>query len=347
MRKFKIQNKIINDKSDCFLIAEIGNNHKGSIKIAKKMFKIAKDSGADAVKLQTRNNKALFTKKMYNSVYNSLNSYGETYGKHRDFLELNKKEYIELKKIAEDLGLIFFSTPFDFKSVDFLEEVNTPLYKIGSGDLTNIPLMEYINSTKKPIIVSTGGGNLNDVIRAQNTLKRNNNLAILQCTSMYPCPSENLNINVIETYRKKFKKNVIGLSDHLSGISSSVIAYALGARIIEKHFTLDRTWKGTDHAFSLEPAGFKKLSNYLKEAKKALGSHSKKILKDEKNAIYKMGKKLVAAKNLKKGTILRIKDIAIKAPNDGVPPYNLKKFLGKKLKKDLKEDENIKFSHIN
>ena len=346
MRKFVIKNKIITDNSDCFVIAEIGNNHKGDIKIAKKMFLAAKKCGADAVKLQTRNNKFLFTKKMYDTVYNSYNSYGQTYGLHRDNLEFKKKDYLHLKKYAEDLDLVFFSTPFDFKSVDFLENIKTPMYKIGSGDLTNIPLIEYINSTKKPIILSTGGGNLKDVLRAYKVLKKNKNLAILQCTSAYPCNAEDLNIRVVETYRKKFKNNIIGLSDHLSGISSSILAYALGARIIEKHFTLDRSWKGTDHSFSLEPKGLKKLINYLKESRKALGNGKKVSLKKEKDPIFKMAKKLVASKNLKRGNKLKRDDIAIKSPNDGIPPYHLGKFIGKTLKVDLKKDDNLNFKFI-
>lgn len=346
MRKFVIKTKVITEKSDCFVIAEIGNNHKGDLKIAKKMFQVAKQCGADAVKLQTRNNKSLFTQQMYNSVYNSYNSYGKTYGLHRDKLEFGKKDYIYLKKYAENLGLIFFSTPFDFQSVDFLEEIDTPLYKIGSGDLTNIPLIEYINSTKKPVILSTGGGNMSDVVRAHNALKNNKNLAILQCTSAYPCNAEDLNVRVVETYRKKFKKNIIGLSDHLSGISSSILAYALGARIIEKHFTLDRSWKGTDHSFSLEPKGFEKLISYLRESKKALGNGNKKSLQKEKEPIFKMAKKLVASKNLKKGTKLKISDIAIKSPNDGLPPFHLKKFIGRTLKIDLKQDQNLSFRII-
>ena len=227
-----------------------------------------------------------------------------------------------------------------------MEKINTPLYKIGSGDLTNIPLIEYINSTKKPVILSTGGGNIADVVRAQKALKKNKNLAILQCTSAYPCNAEDLNVRVVETYRKKFKNNIIGLSDHLSGVSSSILAYALGARIIEKHFTLDRSWKGTDHSFSLEPKGLEKLINYLRESRKALGTGKKISLNKEKNPIFKMAKKLVASKNLYKGKKLVRDDIAIKSPNDGVAPYHLKKFIGKTLKVDLKQDENLNFKFI-
>ena len=183
MRIFKVNKKIITDKSDCFVVAEIGNNHMGNFDIAKKLIKKAHESGVDAVKLQKRNNKKLFTKKMYSTIYNSENSYGKTYGQHRDFLEFNLSQYKELKSFSEDLGLIFFATPFDFESVDFLEKLNIPMYKIGSGDLTNTPLIKYINQINKPIIFSTGGGNMKDVERAYSVIKKNKNVAILQCTS--------------------------------------------------------------------------------------------------------------------------------------------------------------------
>ena len=346
MRIFKIDKKIITDKSDCFVIAEIGNNHMGNFNIAKKMIKKAKESGVDAVKLQKRNNKKLFTKKMYSTIYNSENSYGKTYGEHRDFLEFNFNQYKDLKSFSEDLGLIFFATPFDFESVDFLEKLDIPMYKIGSGDLTNTPLIKYVNQINKPIIFSTGGGDMKDVERAYLATKKNKNVAILQCTSSYPCLPEDINLNVIKSFRNKFPKNIIGLSDHLSGISSSLAAYMLGARIIEKHFTLNRAWKGTDHSFSLEPGGLKKLVSYLRDAKLFLGTEKKLKSKKEKGPIYKMAKKLVAAKDLRKGQILTLKDIAIKSPNDGVAPYEIDKFIGKRINKDIKSEQNLNFKDI-
>ena len=346
MRFFKVNKKIITDKSECFVVAEIGNNHMGNFDIAKKIIKKAHECGADAVKLQKRNNKRLFTKKMYSTIYNSENSYGKTYGQHRDFLEFNFNQYKELKSFSEDLGLIFFATPFDFESVDFLEKLNIPMYKIGSGDLTNTPLIKYINQINKPIIFSTGGGDMKDVERAHSVIKKNKNVAILQCTSSYPCLPEDINLNVIKSFRKKFPKNVIGISDHLSGISSSLAGYMLGARIVEKHFTLSRAWKGTDHSFSLEPSGLTKLISYLRQARLFTGSAKKIKSKKERAPLYKMAKKLVAAKDLKKGQILTLKDIAIKSPNDGVPPYEIDKFVGKRINKDIKYEENLNFKDI-
>ena len=333
MRELKIQNKIINDTSDCFVIAEVGHNHQGSVETAKKMFLAAKDAGADAVKLQKRDNKFLFTKEMYNSAYSSSNAYGDTYGAHRDALEFGREEYIDLQQYANELDLIFFATPFDFNSVDFLEKLNVPLYKIASGDLTSIPLLKYVAKTGKPIIISTGGGSLGDVRKAHDTIAENNsNIAILQCTAAYPCEPDEMNLKVIEAYKKEFPDKIVGLSDHQNGIGMALVAYTLGARIIEKHFTLNRAWKGTDHAFSLEPQGLTKLVRDLKRAKVALGDGVKKIIDKETKPLYKMGKKLVAAKNLSKGKVLNEDDITIKSPNDGTPPCEFDNFIGLTLK---------------
>jgi len=344
MRQLVIENKIINDNSECFVIAEVGHNHQGSVETAKQIFEKAKEAGADAVKLQKRDNKQLFTKKIYNSLYDGRNAYGTTYGKHRDALEFGMAEYIELQQYAKELELIFFATPFDLQSVDFLEKLDVPLYKIASGDLKSTPLLKYIAKTGKPIIVSTGGGQMEDVERAYDVITaENQNIAILQCTAAYPCEPEEMNLKVITTFRKKFPDKVIGLSDHQSGISMAMVAFTLGARIIEKHFTLNRAWKGTDHAFSLEPVGLTKLVRDLRRARVSLGDGVKKSIEKEKNPLYKMGKKIVAAQNLKKGKVLSELDITIKSPNDGLPPYEWDNIIGMTLKRDLAKDENISF----
>jgi len=347
MRQLIIENKKINDKSECFVIAEVGHNHQGSVETAKQIFDKAKEAGATAVKLQKRDNKQLFTKEMYDSNYDSRNAYGDTYGAHRDALEFGMDEYIDLQQYAKELGLIFFATPFDLSSVDFLEKLNMPLYKIASGDLKSTPLLKYVAKTKKPIIVSTGGGEMDDVQRAYDVItKENPNIAILQCTAAYPCEPEEMNLNVIKTFRKKFPEKVIGLSDHQSGISMALVAYTLGARIIEKHFTMNRAWKGTDHAFSLEPVGLTKLVRDLKRAKVALGVGEKKSMDKEVKPLFKMGKKLVAASDLLKGKIITDSDIAIKSPNDGLPPFEWDNVIGLTLQKDLKKDDNICFEDL-
>ncbi len=344
VRQIVLDGRLVNDDTDAYVIAEIGNNHQGNLELCKKLFLNAKECGADAVKLQKRDNKFLLSKTQYNSPYDNPNSFGATYGEHRDFLEFGEKEYLILKEYADSLGISFFATPFDKHSVDFLEKIDLPFYKIASGDLKNIPLIKYIASLGKPLIISTGGSTIEDVQRVYDEIMPiNSNIAILQCTSAYPARPDQLNLRVIETYRKLFPDIVIGYSGHDNGIAMPLVAYMLGARIIEKHFTLDRSLKGTDHAFSLSPIGFKHMVRDLKRARLALGDYEKKTIEEEKAPIIKMGKKLVAAKALPKGHRLTPEDVAIKSPGDGLPPYELSNVIGKKLTTSIEEDEDITF----
>jgi sialic acid synthase len=346
-RKLTIDTFRIANDSDCFVIAEIGNNHQGDLQKAMDLFKAAKECGVDAVKLQKRDNKSLLTRAAYDKPYENENSFGATYGEHREALEFGRHEYVELQKYAKELGLIFFSTAFDFHSADFLAELDMPLYKVASGDLKNIPLLKHIAKIGKPMIISTGGGTMEDVQRAYNAIMPiNKQLAILQCTASYPAEPQDLNLRVITTYRDKFPDVVIGLSDHENGIAMAVAAYVLGSRMVEQHFTLNHTWKGTDHAFSLEPIGMRKLVRDLRRVKLALGDGEKKIYPSEVNPIHKMGKKLVAARDLKAGQVLTREDIAIKSPSDGIPPYELDNVIGKTLVKDLLEDDNFAFEDL-
>ena len=219
-RKLMIENYLIDDNNDSYVIAEIGHNHQGDLDIAKEMFLVAKECGASAVKLQKRDNRSLYTKDMYNSPYPGRNSYGETYGEHRGFLEFGKEEYLELIDYAKEIGITYFSTAFDFKSADFLAELDMPAFKMASGDLTNTPLLEYVAEFQKPMIISTGGGTLDDVKRAYDAIMPiNQQLCIMQCTAGYPAEFEQLNLNVISTFRELFPDIVIGLSSHDNGIA--------------------------------------------------------------------------------------------------------------------------------
>ncbi len=325
-----------------FVIAEIGHNHQGSMIIAKEMFLAAKNAGASAVKLQKRSNKDLFTKSFFNKSYDHKNSYAKTYGEHREFLEFGKKEYQELINYAKEIDIIFFSTPFDFKSVDFLSSLEMPAYKIASADLINTPLQKEIAKTGKIIFLSTGGGSLDDVKRAYDTIMPiNTNLSILHCTASYPVEAEDMNLNCINTLIEEFPKTIIGLSDHENGIDAASVAYMLGARIFEKHFTLNRAWKGTDQSFSLEPEGLKKLVRNLKRIPKFLGSDTKKLLENEKKPLFKMQKSIVTSRALKKGHVISYDDLAFKSPGSGLKPYQYDLVLNKKILKELKEDDLI------
>ncbi|MBI2670124.1 MAG: N-acetylneuraminate synthase family protein [Candidatus Yanofskybacteria bacterium] len=311
------------------------------------MFKAAKDCGVDAVKLQKRCNRELYTEEFYNLPYNSENAFGPTYGLHREALELGDAEYRELKRYAEELGLVFFATAFDFTSADFLRELDIPCFKIASGDLTNTPLLKHIASFGKPMIISTGAAQMVDVERAfKAVLPINNQIALLQCTAIYPTEPEKLDLNVIGTYLKKFPQAIIGLSDHYNGIALPIAAYVLGARILEKHFTLNHTTKGTDHAFSIEPVGMRRLVRDLRRTHAALGDGTKNFYPEEKPARLKMGKKIVAARDLSAGHILSEGDLAFKSPGDGLEPYCAEYFYDKVLKVALIKDEAISFEHI-
>jgi len=345
IRQVTISGEIVSDDSDCYVIAEIGHNHQGKVETARKMIRVAKECGANAVKLQKRDNKSLFTSEIYNAPYNNENSYASTYGAHREALEFGKSEYRELMDYAGELGITLFATAFDFASADFLGELGVPAFKMASGDLTNTPLLRHVAQFGKPVFVSTGGGTLDDVKRAYDTVMPvNDQLCILHCTAAYPIYDyEDMNLQVINTFREAFPEIVVGLSDHESGISMALVAYILGARVIEKHFTLNRAWKGTDHSFSLAPTGLRRLVRNLRRARVAMSDGVKRRLPCEEKPLYKMSKKLVAARDLSEGQVLERDDIAIKSPGDGLPPYELDNLVGRRLIHSLKRDENIAF----
>ena len=341
-RILKIQETAISDNSRCFVIAEIGHNHQGNVDTAKKMIKAAVDAGASAVKLQKRDNRSLFTSAYYDRPYNSENSFGGSYGEHREFLEFDYDQYKELQSYSNELGTIFFATAFDFKSADFLQNLDMPAFKIASGDLKNLPLINYLADFGKPLIISTGGGYQEDIDRVVESLEsKKAQYSILQCTAGYPPAWNELNLGVITTLRNKFPSTVIGFSSHDNGIAMSVAAYALGARIIEKHFTLNRTLKGTDHAFSLEPQGLSKLVRDLDRLHVALGDGIKSQYPSESDPLQKMGKKIVAARALPKGTVLSSEDLEFKSPGDGLPPWRVQEIIGKTLARNLEFEEAV------
>jgi sialic acid synthase len=341
-RQLIIGDRLISDDSDAYVIAEIGHNHQGSLKTAKELFQAAAACGVAAGKLQKRDNRSLYTREMFDKPYDNENSFGATYGEHREALEFGKTEYEELQAESARLGIGFFSTAFDIPSADFLAALNTPAYKIASGDLKNIPLLRHVARIGKPMIVSTGGGTMDDVQRAYDTVMPiNPRLCLMQCTCGYPAEFAELDLRVIATYREKFPEVVIGYSGHDNGIAMPVAAYMLGARIIEKHFTLNRAMKGTDHRFSLEPVGMKKMIRDLQRVRIALGDGRKKVYASEASPVLKMGKKLVAARDLPAGHVLTGADIAIKSPGDGLPPYYLDQVVGQVLTQDVRVDQSL------
>jgi sialic acid synthase len=338
----------IDDGSDCYVVAEIGHNHQGSVDQAKELIRAAAACGANAVKTQKRSNRSLYTRAFFDKPYENENSFGATYGEHREALEFGRDEYLELIRFADEVGITFFATAFDFESADFLAELDMPAYKIASGDLTNTPLLRHVAEIGKPVIFSTGGGRLDDVVRAYEVVSDlNDQVGILQCTAGYPATWDELDLRVIERYRSTFPEAAIGYSGHDNGIAMAVVAYTLGARIVEKHFTLNRALKGTDHVFSLEPQGLTKLVRDLRRTRAALGDGHKRVHQSELAPIAKMAKSIVAARRLPAGHTIELDDLALKSPaNGGLKPYELERLFGARLAVALDRDEVLTMSHV-
>src|SRR5436190_6789917 len=348
MRELEVDGRRISEDGDCYVIAEVGHNHQGSLEKAIEFLRAAKEAGVDAVKLQKRDNRALYTRAMYDQPYDHENSFGGTYGEHREALELSDKDWFELMHRAREIGITLFGTTFDQPSADFLAGLGVTAFKIASADLTNTPLLRQVASYGKPVFLSTGGGTMEDIERALDAiLPINEQLCVLQCTAAYPAEAEDLNLRVITALRDRFPELVIGLSDHQDGYTMSLLGYALGARVIEKHFTLSHGWKGTDHAFSLMPDGMRRLVRDLRRAPLALGDGVKRPLPCEDGAIRKMGKQLVAARELPAGHVLAPGDLDAKSPADGgLPPYELERLLGRRLRRAVRYEENVTFEDL-
>jgi sialic acid synthase len=348
MRQLVIDGVSIGDEHPCYVIAEVGHNHQGELEQAKRLIDAAHECGANAVKLQKRSNRTLYTRDFYEQPYDNELSFGKTYGEHREALELGADEYRELLQHARSVGVTFFATAFDFESADLLAELGVPAFKFASGDLKNTPLQRHIAAFGKPMLLSTGGGTMADVERAVDTiLPINDQLCVLQCTAAYPAAVEDLNLSVITTMRERFPELVVGLSDHQNGIAMAVVAFMLGARVIEKHFTLDHALKGRDHAFSLMPEGMRRLVRDLHRVPAALGEPEKRPLPVEADPLEKMGKKLVAARELELGHVLRVDDLAIKSPADGgLPPYELERLVGRRLRRPIPFEDFVTFDDV-
>lgn len=298
---------------DVYVIAEIGSNHNGSIETAMKLIDMATLAGANAVKFQKRSNRTLFTEEMYNRPYDG---YGPTYGQHREALEFDFSQFETLRDYAASKKVDFLVTPFDVESVEFLEILGVKQYKVASASVTNLILIEAIAKTGKPVIMSAGGQSANAVARAAYYLDR---FAILHCVAAYPCPPEMMNLRRITVFKEIFGCP-IGLSDHQDGIALGPAAYALGARIFEKHITLDHSAKGTDHAFSLEFFGFMQYIKYLNQTAEALVWYDQPM-EQEIAPIAKMGQSLYWARDLQRGTVIEVDDVAVQSPQHPDGPF--------------------------
>ncbi len=320
-----------------FIIAEIGNNHNGSIQKAKLMIDKAIDIGVDAVKFQMRHIEEVYRSK-------SLSRQGDDLGTEYvldllDKFELNQAEHRELSKYCKERDILYMCTPWDLKSIDVLESFNVKAYKVASADLTNIPLINKLCETKKPLILSTGMSSVEEIKFTTDFLnKKNASFALLHCNSTYPAPIQDINLNWINSLREIH--SIVGYSGHERGINVSLAAVSLGAQIIERHFTLDRNMEGPDHAASLEYKEFKNLVKGCREIEQALGDgKTKKISQGEMINRENLSKSLVASRELKKGHILKEKDIKILSPGQGLSPQMLDQLIGIKLNRDMQLED--------
>ncbi len=323
--------------SDYFIIAEIGMNHDGSLGNAIRLIEEANNNGADAVKFQLHISEEESLKDAPKPPYFKLEERYE-YFKRTSF-SLN--EWKKLKQYAHDLSLYFIVSPFSHKAVDILEEINIDAYKIASGETTNIPLLEYINNKNKPVLLSTGMSNWEEIYRAVETLT-DNLIVIFQCSSEYPCNPKNIGLNVIKELNKRFKGITIGYSDHTLDNKSSIGAFMMGAKVFEKHFTLSKKMYGADAKFSLEPDEMLCYVEGIEFISKILNNPVNKddiTMYKEMKVIFE--KSVVAARDLNKGHVLVFNDLAFKKPGDGIRADNYKKIIGKKLLKNVKKNEKI------
>ncbi len=342
MTELQLGNKNVGDGHPTFIIAEIGINHQGDVSIAKNLIQKAKECGADAVKLQKRSISRILTKSGLEMAYDNRNSFGKTYGEHKKALELSEADYRELNIFCQKLDIIFCASGWDEESIDFLDELGIPFFKMASADLTNFPLLIHTAKKNKPMILSTGMADMKMVQAAYSQVNQiNNQIAILQCTSTYPSAFSEVHLNVLQTFMKEFPDTVIGYSGHEQGIAIPPAAVALGAKIIERHFTLDRTMKGGDHAASLEPQGFAKMVRDIRAVEESMGSFKKEIQKSEPPVFKKLAKSIVSAVEIKVGQKITIEMLTTKGPGTGISPTRISELIGKITIKDIPADEVI------
>jgi N,N'-diacetyllegionaminate synthase len=346
-REFRVGDRRIGDGSPAFVIAEAGVNHNGDLGLALRLIDAAADAGADAVKFQTFRTDALVTSDAPKAGYQAETTGDGGQRAMLARLELTADAHVDLRDRSHAHGLVFFSAPFDEASADLLERVGVPVFKVPSGEITNVPLLRHVAAKGRPIILSTGMSTIDEVDRAVETVRAAGDppLALLHCVSAYPAPAAETNLRAIDALRTRFGCPV-GLSDHTLGTAVAIAAVARGAVIIEKHLTLDKTLPGPDHRASLDPAEFCSLMRAIREVESALGDGNKRPMASEADTRRVARKSLVAARPIKAGERLTISDVAIKRPGTGLAPAELPRVLGRALRRDLAADDLISWEAL-
>jgi N-acetylneuraminate synthase/N,N'-diacetyllegionaminate synthase len=348
VKKIRIDGRLLGVGEPTFIVAEIGVNHNGSVHMARKLIDAAKDAGADSVKFQSFKTERIVTKYAEKAVYQkeTTDPKKSQYSMLKR-LELGNAEMEELHRYAKKRNIIFLSSAFDEESVDLLDSLDVPAFKVASGEITNLPLLRYMAEKKRPMILSTGLSTLDEIKEALEVITKEGveEIILLHCVTSYPAKEEEANLKVMDLLRRQFGFPV-GFSDHTLGITVSIAAAALGAVFIEKHFTLDRTLPGPDHRASLEPTEFKEMVKGIREVEKALGDGMKRLTANEEEIKKAARRSIVAKTRIRKGTIIRENMVDFKRPGTGLEPKNLCKIIGRRTKKDIEPDELITFEKL-
>ena len=340
MKTIKIEGVGIGKEYPCYIIAEIGVNHNGKLSLAKKLIDASIESGVNAVKFQKRDLKSLYRKESLENP-NSESQGFEILLAELQEVELTKNDYMEIIDYCKKKKITFLCTPWDMPSVDFLEELDIVAYKISSGDMTNFPLIKYVSKTRKPMIISTGMSKIEEIEKMVSFVKEQNiPFVILHANSTYPSPIESLDLNLIPEFRKKFDL-LVGFSGHEIGIIGSITAANMGAVIIERHITLDKTMKGLDHSSSLEPNEFKEMVSLIRLSEKAKGKPIKKMTRAEVLQREVVSKSIVCVLDICKDEIFSDKNIEAKGPEKGLSAQYFFDIIGKKSPRDIKCGEYV------
>lgn len=343
----KIGHRSIGNEAPCFVIAEAGVNHNGDIKLAFQLIDVAAAAGADAIKFQTFTAANLVTQKAGMADYQKANTgLDQSQYEMLKALELSQDDFAELKIYAEEKDMVFISTPFDDDAVTLLENIGVELYKVGSGDLTNLPLISKLAALQKPIILSTGMANMEEIHEAVSAVTAyGTEPIVLHCTSNYPTSDDEVNLSAMNQIKRQ-TNCIVGYSDHTISIDIPALAVASGAKVIEKHITLDKAMAGPDHKASIEPIELESLIKKIRWVEKIMGDGAKTPTRSEALTALVARKSLVAGKEIKKGEVLTAGHLAIKRPGSGLKPKYYQDFIGKKATRDIGTEEILTWEDI-
>lgn len=332
----------IGEAEEPYVIAEIGINHNGDFELCKKMIAAAAHVGVDAVKMQKRTIEEMYTRDALDAPYNKPYAFGRTYGEHKHFLEFSDEQYLELQKYAHEKGVEFLVSGFDSTGFEFIEKVlNVPVHKIASPFITDYPLLKQVAQYGKPIFLSTGMHTMEEIEASVKYIKQfNDKLMVFHAVTMYPVPNNMVNLNVIKTFKERFG-TLVGYSSHDNSVAIPPASVALGACVIEKHFTLDRTMVGPDHAASVEPRGMELIKKYASAVHQSLGKAERDINENEKAARIKYGVSITSKRAIPKGTVISRDDIMVKCPGGGISPVLFEEMIGKKALESIEADKTI------